>query len=112
LVADAARLASAVEEELLACDLVVGVDRVHATSSSVICLPVPFGVTLCVKWTANWLGPLKNGPRMAWKSNVLSATQSSDFLITGCCPFVSRPSPSTETMSGAYSVRMTSKFLP
>src|SRR6476620_11199153 len=32
--------------------------------------------------------------------------------MTGPCPAVSRPSPSTETMSGAYIVRMTSKFLP
>jgi hypothetical protein len=33
-------------------------------------------------------------------------------LITGSWPAVSLPSPSTETISGAYIVRMTSKFLP
>src|SRR5580765_9094240 len=67
-----------------------------------------------VKKTTNWSGfaPLKNGPATVSPLKVLSATQSSDFLITGFWPAVSLPSPSTETMSGAYIVRMTSKFLP
>src|SRR6478672_12029819 len=67
-----------------------------------------------VKKTTNWSGfaPLKNGPATVSPLKVLSETQSSDFLITGPCPAVSLPSPSTETMSGAYSVRITSKFLP
>jgi hypothetical protein len=32
--------------------------------------------------------------------------------MTGCWPTVSLPSPSTETISGAYIVRMTSKSFP
>src|ERR1700679_753928 len=67
-----------------------------------------------VKKTTNWSGlaPLKNGPATVSPLKVLSETQASDFLITGSWPAVSFPSPSTETMSGAYRVRMTSKFLP
>src|ERR1700675_463830 len=77
-------------------------------------LPVALGVTSRVKKTTNWSGfaPLKNGPATVSPLKVLSETQSSDFLITGAWPAVSLPSPSTETMSGAYRVRMTSKFLP
>src|SRR5688572_8548031 len=65
-----------------------------------------------MKWTANWSEPLKNGPRIVWPSNVLSAPQSLDFWMTGTCPAVSWPPPSTETMSGEYNVSITSKFLP
>src|SRR5271169_5382228 len=67
-----------------------------------------------VKKTTNWSGfaLLKNGPATVSPLKVLSETQSSDFLITGSWPAVSLPSPSTETMSGAYRVRITSKFLP
>src|SRR5580693_2972551 len=77
-------------------------------------LPVALGVTSRVKKTTNWSGfaPLKNGPATVSPLKVLSETQSSDFLITGSWPAVSLPSPSTETISGAYRVRMTSKFLP
>src|ERR1035438_4702390 len=77
-------------------------------------LPVALGVMSRVKKTTNWSGfaPLKNGPASVSPLKVLSETQSSDFLITGSWPAVSLPSPSTETMSGAYIVRMTSKFLP
>src|SRR5579862_6038693 len=77
-------------------------------------LPVALGVTSRVKKTTNWSGlaPLKNGPATVSPLKVLSETQSSDFLITGSWPAVSLPSPSTEIMSGAYIVRMTSKFLP
>src|SRR5580700_7555203 len=76
--------------------------------------PVALGVMSRVKKTMNWSGfaPLKNGPATVSPLKVLSETQSSDFLITGSWPAVSLPSPSTETMSGAYMVRMTSKFLP
>src|SRR4029077_8777808 len=76
--------------------------------------PVALGVMSSVKKTTNWSGfaPLKNGPATVSPWKVLSATQSSDFLITGPWPTVSLPSPSTETMLGSYSVRITSKFLP
>src|SRR5438477_10231753 len=38
--------------------------------------------------------------------------QTSDLWMTASLPAVSFPSPSTETISGPYIVRMTSKFFP
>ena len=42
----------------------------------------------------------------------LLACHTSDLWMTGTCPAVSLPSPSTEMMPGAYIVRITSKFFP
>ena len=100
----------AVVEELLARDLIV-LDGIDTDFFEGDALAGSFGREFRVKKTTNWSGfaPLKNGPATVSPLKVLSETQSSDFLITGSWPAVSLPSPSTETKSGAYIVRMTPK---
>ena len=103
----------AVVEELLARDLIV-LDGTDTDFSAGVALTGGFGRDVQGKEDDELVrfAPLKNGPATVSPLKVLSETQSSDFLITGSWPAVSVPSPSTETISGAYSVRMTSKFLP
>ncbi|MEO8339111.1 MAG: hypothetical protein ABI604_05245 [Nitrospirota bacterium] len=99
----------AIIEELLARDLVV-LDRVDTDVFEDDALAL--GVTSKVKRTANWLGPLKNGPRTLSSPMVFWACRYSDFWMTGGLPAGCSPLTSMGTMSGAYIAGITPKFSP
>ena len=103
----------AVVEELLARDLIV-LDGIDTNFFERDALTGGFGRDVQGKEDDELIRvrAIEKGPATVSPLKALSETQSSDFLITGSWPAVSLPSPSTETMSGAYIVRMTSKFLP
>jgi len=105
----------AVVEKLLTRDLVFLVNRVDADffqQRDALAGVLGRNIQSEVDDELIGLAPLKNGPATVSPLKALSETQSSDFLITGPLSGSLLATPSTETMFGAYIVRITSKFFP